>query len=62
VIGMVGKIAVSKPQQATTKDVESDEAVTRIWSTAAREVQSEAPAIQARRLRSMKRADARGLA
>jgi hypothetical protein len=57
VIGMIGKVAVSTPYQPTTKDVASDEAVDRIWSAAAKEVQADAPAVQARRLQSMKVTD-----
>jgi hypothetical protein len=53
VIGMIGKVAVSTPHQATTRDVASDEAVDRIWSAAAREVKADAPAVRARRLQSL---------
>ncbi len=53
-IGMIGKVAVSTPHKATTKDVASAEAVDRIWSAAAKEVQADAPAVQARRLRMIK--------
>jgi hypothetical protein len=51
---MIGKVAVSAPHTATTKDVASAEAVTRIWSAAAKEVQADAPAVQARRLQMIK--------
>jgi hypothetical protein len=58
---VIGKVTVSKPRKATLKDVSSATAVDRIWSTATKEVRADASAVQARRVRSLKRAHASGL-
>lgn len=54
---MIGKVAVSTPHRATTKDVASDEAVIRIWAAAAKEVEADAAAVHARRHQNEQRMD-----